>query len=306
MAEYTVHKAVELDKVKTARRKEIIDGDELRTRYIAQAKYDGCNCVVIVPEEGPVTIESRTGETVLSMDHVRAAYASFPDIVPGVYLGEAWCPDATFPEISGWFRKRSTTEDTMRLQHVLFDYLTLIEWQAGESELTYEERVARLPEQFSAVPRQLAPIWLAETFGVIAENWGETTPQRVCNELVAAGGYDGAIFRDPDGKWTRGNGTGGEIIKVKAKFTFDLRVTGYEEGKGKHAGRIGTLVVSYKGKQQGAGTGLKDSERSIADFYDNWHGQIVEIECLGVTEDGMLREPRLKGIRHDKTEADDE
>lgn len=306
VSEYTVHKAVELDKVKSQQRTLIEGGDLLRTYYIAQAKYDGCNCVVIVPREGPVVIQSRTGEDVKSMDHVKAAYAAYPDIVPGVYLGEAWCPDATFPEISGWFRKQSTTENTARLQHAVFDYLTLEEWEAGRSELSYVERVVRMPESFGAIAQGAAPMWLAQSFGVLSCTFPGTTPQELCNKLVEAGGYDGAIFRDPDGEWVRGNGTDGNIVKVKAKYSFDLRVVGYEEGKGKHAGRIGTLVVEYNGKRQGAGTGLKDKERSIESFETEWLGQIVEVECLGVTEDGMLREPRMKGKRFDKVKADGE
>lgn len=304
MSEYIVHKAVELSKVTKARR-ELISQGALYDTFIAQAKYDGCNCVVIVPVEGPVIIQSRTGEDVKSMDHVKMAYANYPEIVPGVYLGEAWCPDATFPEISGWFRKQQTNENTARLQHAVFDYLTLEEWEAGHSDLGYVERVVRMPESFGRIPQGKAPLWLAQSFGVLKDTFPGTSPQALCNKLVDAGGYDGAIFREPYGKWDRGNGTNGEIIKVKAKYTFDLRVVGYEEGKGKHAGRIGTLVVSYKGQRQGAGTGLKDDERSIEDFEVNWLNKIVEIECLGVTEDGMLREPRLKGLRPDKLEADD-
>lgn len=305
MSEYTVHKAVELSKCNKAAFNRISTG-LLYSTYISQAKYDGCNCVVIVPEEGPIVIQSRTGEDVKSMDHVKMAYCVFPGMVPGVYLGEAWVPDEKFPAISGMFRKQETNENTARLQHVVFDYLTLEEWEAGRSELGYTERVARLPEGMGSVPQGAAPLWLAQSFGVLQTTFPGTSPQDLCNKLVEAGGYDGAIFRDPEGTWTRGNGTTGEIIKVKALYSFDLRVVGYEDGKGKHAGRIGTLVVSYKGKRQGAGTGLKDNQRSIEDFEANWLNQIVEIECLGITEDGQLREPRMKGLRSDKIEADDE
>jgi ATP-dependent DNA ligase len=33
-------------------------------------------------------------------------------------------------------------------------------------------------------------------------------------------------------------------------------------------------------------------------------GAIVEVEAMGLTPDGKLREPRFKGIRYDKAGAD--
>lgn len=33
-------------------------------------------------------------------------------------------------------------------------------------------------------------------------------------------------------------------------------------------------------------------------------GLIVEIEGMGFTADGLIREPRFNGVRHDKLEAD--
>jgi DNA ligase-1 len=33
-------------------------------------------------------------------------------------------------------------------------------------------------------------------------------------------------------------------------------------------------------------------------------GKIVEVECMGITPDGRLREPRFKGIRYDKAGTD--
>ena len=122
---------------------------------------------------------------------------------------------------------------------------------------------------------------------------------------MAAGGSDGAIFRDPEGTWQAdNNGASGEIIKVKPLISVSVEVTGYDEGKGKHAGRIGTLRGTHNGKEQGLGTGLKDAERVIANYHRDWHGQIVEVEALGYTEDGLLREPRFKGLRTDVLEPD--
>ena len=54
----------------------------------------------------------------------------------------------------------------------------------------------------------------------------------------------------------------------------------------------------------GAGTGLRDDERDVSKFEANWLGKIVEIEAMDYSSDGLLREPRLKGVRLDKLEPD--
>ena len=306
MGKYLIHKAVELSNVVKARREILSAPGYLEHNFIAQPKFDGCNMIVKIMPDGTWGAWSRTGEAVLSVEHIAMCMLTFPDMQAGVYLGEAWIPDTPFPEISGLFRKQSTTEDTARLQFAIFDFLTLAEWDAGHSEMAYGNRVARMNPALMQIAQGTAPIWLAGSYGNIATTWNEkTTAQEICNLLVAGGGYDGLILRDPYGEWYAGdNGTGGEIIKVKAKQSFDLKVIGWLPGKGKHAGKIGTLIVDFRGGPQGAGTGLKDSQRDPEKFVDDWLGKIVEIECLGVTADNMLREPRMKGIRHDKLEPD--
>ena len=306
MSNYIVHKAVELSKVNKQRQQILSQPMWLEENYIAQPKYDGCNTVVVLFPDGDVQIYSRTGEVVESMEHIALALRVFPNITAGVYLGEAWAPDLEFSDISGLFRRKTASEDTCRLQFAIFDFLTLDEWEAGFSNVAYVNRVARMPVELGAIPVGQAPIYLAGSFGYIAQTFPNTTRQKVCDELLKQGGYDGLILRDPLAYWSKGsNGTTGEIIKVKSKVSLDLRVVGFEEGKGKHAGKIGTLIVEMpNGTQMGAGTGLKDSERDRDSFARDWLGKIVEVEALGYTNSGLLREPRIKGIRHDKTEAD--
>ena len=299
---YLVHKPVELDKVKKAKRP---SDHDLVNYYIAQPKYDGCALVVFVHairgDDGKFStnIRTRTGENVLSCYHIEEAIAAFPAITPGVYFGEAWQPGRTAAEISGDVRRHDAAEG---LQFVVYDFVTHEEFKQGHSDLGYEERIMRLPEPFFRIAQEGNPIWPATCEGTLAD-WG-LTPDEAAKQYVALGGYDGIILRDPRGKWKKGVGTDGEIIKVKTKLSYALRVVGWEPGKGKHAGKIGTLLVSFNGKTQGAGTGLKDSERLLEEYNDRWANKIVEIEAMGLTADGLLREPRLKGVRVDVMEPD--
>lgn len=97
-------------------------------------------------------------------------------------------------------------------------------------------------------------------------------------------GYEGLILRQGD-TW----------LKVKDRVTYDLEVTRYIEGRGKHEGRMGALFTSM-GK---IGTGFTDVDR---EKYTEEYiiGKIIEVEAMEVTEAGKLRHPRFLRLREDK------
>ena len=70
------------------------------------------------------------------------------------------------------------------------------------------------------------------------------------------------------------------------------------------AGMAGKLVLDFRGIEVRAGGLDYDTRRTWFNNPDSIIGKIVEVECLGVTEDGSLREPRIKGVRHDKIKPD--
>lgn len=293
MAEYIVQKAVSLDKVKKKLQRPLT---EYSIIYDAYRKYDGC-CVVLYIGESHGHCMSRTGEIYPSMDEVLCA---MHDELGGgfVIIGEAWWPGKDqFNLISGEFRRLQRSD---RLQLAVHDVLTVAEFDAGHSPVPFRERMLRLPG-VSGHRWFKAEGWAAGTYG---------NPQDLCNQLVDEGGYDGLILRDPWGTWTKGNGTTGEIIKIKRVLSFDLRVVDMMPGQGKHAGRMGAIVVDFGGKRLSVGTGFTDEQREV--FWSSTlarpdHpivGKIVEVEAMDYSSDGLLREPRFKGVRFDKLEAD--
>lgn len=316
MANELVHKAVELKKVKVARRKVLSEPGYLERNYIALRKYDGCCAIITVNTmsgidgafdtwEDSVKITSRTGEVVRSMDHIRKAIFNHwkkQQFSGGaVIFAEAWIPNVAegtdFAYISGKFRQHAPCED---LQIIAWDTVSSAEYQSGKSYRGFLER-------FYSLSRLLPD----GDFGIHTSQYytpgSYSNAQALCDHLVSLGGYDGLVLKDPVGSWVKGPGTGGESIKVKQKLSFDLRVVGLEEGEGKHAGRTGRLLVNFFGKVLGVGTGLSDAQR--ADWWagrGDIVGQIVEVEAMARSNDGLLREPRLKGVRYDKLVADDE
>lgn len=105
--------------------------------------------------------------------------------------------------------------------------------------------------------------------------------------MVQAHGHEGLILRQ-----------GSTWLKVKGKETYDVLVTGAIEGTGRNKGRLGAFMTT-RGK---VGTGFTDEDR---EHYWHWSqiGEVIEVECMELTEDGKFRHPRFIRMRPDKDET---
>ncbi|ATI16334.1 DNA ligase [Caulobacter phage Lullwater] len=296
--DYIVQKAVAPEKVVKPNRKSL---EYMGENYEAQTKNDGC-CAVIklnAPStwvEATVEVRSRTDEACLSMSaQANKLWFDFRDKIEEhnglVIIAEAWWPgNNQFAEISGAFRKKS--EQRPRLKFIVNDILTLEEFNRGETDTPYHARMGRSEGiQPSGNAWEFTQRWAPGSYG---------DPRDLCAELVDRGGYDGLILRDPQAGWKRGSGTHGGIIKLKRELSFDLRVLRVLTSTGEKTGRaVYTLEVSYKGRVLRVGSGLPHDAASLPKV-----GDIVEVCAMDYSSDGLLREPRYKGIRYDKLEPD--
>lgn len=287
MANYLVHKAVDLAKVKVKRRAVLSQPGYLEKNYWVLQKYDGCCGIVFINSSGVAShMLTRTGEKIRSCDHILRWITTDNRWRNVMLFVELWHPDMEFAEISGRVRQHSPAPE---LIYKAWDVVPADDYMVGECAVPFKERYGWIqdntPEDFRAYLYPFNPVSL----------------QQEANLLAQSGGYDGLIAKDPDGTWKLGLGTDGESIKIKQKLSFDLEVVGVTEGAGKHEGRIGSLLVRFRdGVTIGVGTGLSDRDR----LRDDWVGKIVEVEAMGYSSEGSLREPRLKGERFDKEQAD--
>jgi hypothetical protein len=95
------------------------------------------------------------------------------------------------------------------------------------------------------------------------------------------------------------NKTEDRYIKVKDKYTIDVKIIGFNESKAKS--KIGMLkeFITEKGK---VGSGI--SRQQCKEFWekrDELLGTIIEVECMSLTKNGKFRHPRFIRLRPDKS-----
>ena len=298
MAELLAHKAVELDKVKVARRRVLSQPGYLDQNYLAQPKYDGCFGVADMQIR---SMRTRTDEMIHSCDHVLQDLEAM-EFNGMVVFGELWKPHTEQSKISGDVRRHKPAPD---LNFVIFDCVTSEEFDVGYTRIPYVERMDYVWERFNRAVR--VPTF-SRSICVPTLHYNQGTygkHEELRDQYLARGGYDGLILRDPQAPWIMGTGTGGEIIKSKRVLSFDLEVLGVKEGAGKLRGHAGSLLLRWKSGDTIEAIGLDYPTRAawLADPA-SIVGKIVEVEAMDYSTDGLLREPRIKSIRFDKDKAD--
>lgn len=288
--DYAFPKAVDWEDLSDKRKAQI----DL-SKYVIQPKLDGC-AMVIRCVNGKVTAETGSGKPVLSMDHIvdriiMAVALIEPGVGDFIICGEVWAPGLPFAEISGAFRRHS---EQRHLQFHAWDYVCI-----PDDYASWKYRVLRqLHSHFPWIP-------VVRQTGVYGR--GLEAAKYEASDLVELGcGYDGVILRDPTAPWFTGRSKG-EVIKIKPLVSLDLRVVDVEVASGEKTGRTTAALVcnAGSGKLQKVSTGMSHAQQESAAACPNaWIGKIVEVEGMGFTADGLIREPRFKGVREDKLEAD--
>jgi ATP-dependent DNA ligase len=292
-----VHKAIEPDDLSVKGKKkfdalvaDLIDQDAYA---IVQPKHDG----VYAQFQFDFTLGiwqawSRTGELYTSVGQDSGIIKSFEQtaINTRAYNGELWLPNTQHSVINGKARKK----DPQYLELILFDSFDLTKTPTEDREV-YRDRMEYLFSGDGVQPVKNLPV-RGKLFSL-------SDLYDMAREITTRGSsaYDGLMLKDANGLYVPGRGKDGEAIKIKPRKTGDFRVVGTTRGKGNRAGGIGALVVDLGGGIHcEVGTGL-----SMVDVYDrDFTNKLVEVEYLGVTPKGLLREPSYKLIRNDKTEAD--
>lgn len=135
-----------------------------------------------------------------------------------------------------------------------WDIVTIDEFKAGKSVRDYQNRLSALNviSMSNRVPHVEAIH--TETVTNLEEAY------KIYSKFTAAG-LEGAVLKTPNFIWK--DGTSKDCVKMKVEFEIDLQVIGIEEGTGKAAGMMGSLLVASSDRllECSVGTGFPDDLR---------------------------------------------
>lgn len=281
MADYSLPKAVDFNDLSAKRQ-----GEVTYAGRIIQPKWDGCAIVVNVDVDGEASAVSASGKPVKSCDHLVATLlAQRRGCGERDYgfraAGEVWVPNTEFQHISGAFRRH---QPQPHLQVHWFDFV-----EDGLEHMPYVERTGWFDR-------------CRANFAGHALCLGRDHAWENASYWKKLGGYDGAILRDPLAPWATGRSKG-DVLKLKPVISHDLLVVDVDFAVGEKTGKTtAALVCRWRdGRFQKVATGMTQAQ---VDGASQFVGKIVEVEAMGYTSDGFLREPRFKGERIDKTGPD--
>lgn len=187
------------------------------------------------------TLRFRSGLPIAAPDWFTAA-------LPRTALdGELWLGRGRFDELSGIVRRQVPADADWRgVRYMVFDL------PGGSGAFT--ERVQRL----TAVLDDARSVWLQP---VAQQRLPDSAAlQALLRQTVNAGG-EGLMLHRANALWSPGRGDA--LLKLKLQPDEEARVLAHLPGKGRHAGRLGALLLEMPGGRRFAlGTGFTDAQRA--------------------------------------------
>ena len=270
------------------------DKHDLRGSFFVQPKLD-VNRVIGIDGEA----RSRNGKLYPAaqfvMDEIKKQDPGFFDrwVTDGEMMG-----DLGFDQSSGALRR--ITQDGRKkasFTYWAFDLISRDEWEARKSR--------PLVQRHDAIWAVLGNMTLKSTKIVPSMLFVNPTHAAVmlACENYLKDGFEGAMLKDISApyKWGRGD----NLLKVKKFYDADLQIVDFYEGKGKHKGQLGGIIVEGtalgKKVRSECGSGFDDPTRELVwQHRKDWLGAIAQVQFQEVTPKGSLRFPVFIMRRKDK------
>ena len=262
---------------------------EMSEVYV-EPKLDGIRCFAIV-ENNEAKLFARSGKLISNFDStIGLALASLGD---GCYDGELMGEDF-IALMRQAYRKENVEQEGTYV--ALFDFLPIEEWKSNKTVMTTRDRYHELN---SRIARCLKSKYVkaVERYRVGAD-YNEI--MKLHNTFVGEG-HEGAMVKTIDSPYRFGRSY--DIMKVKEFHDVDLVIEGMDEGTGRHRGRLGAVVINYKGTKVKVGSGFTDELRELVwNDQAGFMGRMIEVRYQEVTPDGSLRFPTFVCFRNDRQE----
>lgn len=241
---------------------------------IITEKYDGFRGICVVTNGIPL-FKSRqnkpfNGLPNSGLDDLVKAMTGCPD---GYYEGELIVKDRHLYDgrqvLQETKKILGSDEPDKKLDWILFDYVTHEEFAEPETSRGYFQR----KDDMYNMDLENKDIQIAKT---IYKGKDDKIIYKILDEVVKRGGEGLMANLDRPYKKDKTN----HILKIKKKYTSDLRIIGFEAGKstGKHANTLGAFVLEYKGNTVNCGIMSDDVRDKVWNNQAEYLGKIIEVE----------------------------
>ena len=229
--------------------------------WLASRKLDGVRCLTIVDIQGNVKCYSRQGNEFETLDVVREAVMQMG--LRGVVFDGEIClmdknGDEDFPGIMKQIKRKNHTIDNPR--YVMFDYLTLSEFDSKTSEMVLTGRLGRFAKIAEHIESSIYLSVLRQVVVTDDDHFAKLSAE--AEEL----GHEGLMVRKNvgyEGKRTQ------NLLKVKKFFDAEYQVVDLDfedhrvirEGKEVVMPMLAQVWIEHKGYKVAVGSGWNQEQR---------------------------------------------
>lgn len=295
----------------------------LTPEWVAQPKLDGARIRAFLGSTANTLNSGRRSDVSFkylerghNFPHLRDAV--LPEFAGTVLDGELMPPVKSLTTVSG-VTTQGTLNSAMALINVNPEAAIATQKKYGKAIFMAFDVLAVKGESVVNLPhterRKLLEVVLHElnavepAFQLIAEL--EATAANI--DTCLAAGFEGAILKRKAGRYLPGKRMS-DWVKIKKISTGDFYVIGSVDGKGRNAGKVGSMKVAYRnadGQEVYAAdvAGITDAFRNELTGPDGkldpkFLGTVIEVQAQGTTKNGRLRHPLYLRTRTDKVASE--
>lgn len=271
-------------------------------KKLLEPKLDGVRVITVINiNNKTATMYSRNGKLLENFAHITEAIEKNIDLFNRSLVLDGEMVSSSFQALMKQVHRKSDVQSNdARL--MLFDILSLTEFQTGKSSLGQQHRSKMLRNMKDAFDRIGSIDIIPQTAVDLDTYVGELEFKQYNKDAIAAG-FEGIMIKDIDAVYEAKRSV--SWLKMKPFIEVSLTAVAVEEGTGKNVGKMGAIL--FEGEDDGkfirvsVGSGWSDKDREeIWAVKDQVVGQVGEVRAdvatLNQDSDNVysLRFPRFK------------